>query len=345
MKAVYYVGDLHMEMRDNHVPTPAEGEYLIKIDACRICGSDYDGCLVKTGRRIAPMIMGHECAGTIEKAPAGGSYPPGTKVAIFPKFFCGECENCKKGLVNLCTNASRYLGVLADDGAMTEYICAKETYLIPYEGVSADIASMAEPAAVAYNGVSKLSDEQIASAENILVVGAGTIGLLVLLWLKYRGAKHVIVSDATDFRLELAKKMGADATVNPSTCGDFTQAISELTGGKMCDLSVEAVGISPTAASSIDALKDAGMAVWIGNAAKMVSIDMQKVVTKELEIKGNYIYSLDDFKTCVRLLAEQRIDVRPMITHHMDLSQGVEAFERLRNNKDGRAVKIILTND
>ena len=97
--------------------------------------------------------------------------------------------------------------------------------------------------------------------------------------------------------------------------------------------------------SSIDALKDAGMAVWIGNAAKMVSIDMQKVVTKELEIKGNYIYSLDDFKTCVRLLAEQRIDVRPMITHHMDLSQGVEAFERLRNNKDGRAVKIILTND
>ena len=76
MKAVYYVGDLHMEMRDIPVPTPAEGEYLIKIDACGICGSDYEGFLGKTGRRIAPMIMGHECAGTIEKAPAGGSYAP-----------------------------------------------------------------------------------------------------------------------------------------------------------------------------------------------------------------------------------------------------------------------------
>lgn len=345
MKAVYYVGDLQMEMRDIPVPKPAADEYLIKIDACGVCGSDFEGYLGKTGRRIAPMIMGHECAGTVAQTPAGGKYAPGTKVAIFPKFYCGECENCRKGLVNLCTNASRYLGVLADDGAMTEYICAREPYLIPYEGVGADVASMVEPAAVAYNGVSKISDEQIAAADHILVVGAGTIGLLVLAWLKYRGAKHVIVSDATDFRLELAKKLGADATVNPVTCGDFTQAISDLTGGRMCDISVEAVGISPTAASSIDALKDAGMAVWIGNAAKMVSIDMQKVVTKELQIKGNYIYSKEDFDTCVRLLAERAIDVSPIITHHMDMSQGVEAFHRLQDNKDGRAVKIILTND
>ena len=332
MKALYYIGDCKMELRDIPIPQPDSNEYLVHIDACGICGSDIEGCLGKTGRRVPPMIMGHECAGTVAKTPVNGKYPLGTKVAIFPKFYCGTCDTCKQGLVNLCPNAD-FLGVMAYDGAMTEYVCVKENYLIPYEGAGAEFASMAEPAAVAYNGVYKLSDEQIKNAEHILVVGAGTIGLLVLSWLKYRKAKHIIVSDATDFRLKLAKKMGADATINPGK-ENFEEKISALTNGKMCDYAIEAVGISPTAKSSIDALKNAGTAVWIGNAQKMVSIDMQKVVTQELKIFGNYIYSLEDFITCVKLLSEKAIDVSPLITRVMDLSKGVEAFDMLINNKD-----------
>lgn len=344
MKAVYYVADNHMEMRDIPVPQPAPDEYLIKIDACGVCGSDLEGFLGKTGRRIGPMIMGHECAGTIVQAPEGGALEPGRTVAIFPKFFCGNCPTCKAGKINLCPQAN-FMGVMDYDGAMTEYVCVKEQYLIPYSGVGADIASLAEPAAVAYNGVSKLTDEQIAGAANILLVGAGTIGLMALLWLKYRGARRVIVSDASDFRLSLAQRMGADAIVNPTACGDFEEAIAALTDGAMCDLSVEAVGITPTAQSSVDALKLAGTAIWIGNAAKMVSINMQYVVTKELCIKGTYIYSLEDFSQCVKLLSQKAIDVSPMITHYMDMGQGVEAFTLLAHNKDGKAVKIVLTNE
>lgn len=342
MIAVYYVGDNQMEIRDIPVPIPKSDEYLIRIDACGVCGSDVEGYLGKTGRRIAPMIMGHECAGTVEKSPAGGVYPAGCKVAVFPKFFCGECDTCREGNVNLCPNA-RFLGVMECDGAMTEFICVKEQYLIPYQGVGADIASLAEPAAVSYNGVFKFSDEQIKSAQNILVVGAGTIGLMALLWLKYRGAKRVIVSDAADFRLQLALQMGADAIVNPLK-GDFEQTLAALTNGAMCELSIEAVGIAPTAQSSLDALKLTGCAVWIGNAEKMVSINMQSVVTRELSIKGNYIYSLKDFVSCVNLLSEKAIDVKPLITHYLDMSKGVEAFGLLKDNKNGRAIKIVLTN-
>lgn len=342
MIAVYYVGDNQMEIRDIPVPIPKSDEYLIRIDACGVCGSDVEGYLGKTGRRIAPMIMGHECAGTVEKSPAGGVYPAGCKVAVFPKFFCGECDTCREGNVNLCPNA-RFLGVMECDGAMTEFICVKEQYLIPYQGVGADIASLAEPAAVSYNGVFKFSDEQIKSAQNILVVGAGTIGLMALLWLKYRGAKRVIVSDAADFRLQLALQMGADAIVNPLK-GDFEQTLAALTNGGMCELSIEAVGIAPTAQSSLDALKLTGCAVWIGNAEKMVSINMQSVVTRELSIKGNYIYSLKDFVSCVNLLSEKAIDVKPLITHYLDMSKGVEAFGLLKDNKNGRAIKIVLTN-
>lgn len=343
MKAVYYLGDNHMEMRDIPIPQPKKDEYLVHIDACGVCGSDFEGFLGKTGRRIAPMIMGHECAGTIVEAPAGGALELGRPVAIFPKFFCGVCPTCKAGKANLCPSA-KFMGVMDFDGAMTEYVCVKEQYLVPYYGVGADVASLAEPAAVAYNGVAKLSDAQIQDADSILLVGAGTIGLLALLWLKYRGAKRVIVSDMSEFRLSLARRMGADDTFNPASCGDFEKAIAALTDGAMCDLSVEAVGVSPTAQASIDALKPAGTAVWIGNAAKMVSVNMQYVVTKELCIKGNYIYSPEDFQTCVKLLSDQAIRAEELITHHMDMSRGVEAFELLKDNKDGTAVKIILTN-
>ena len=335
------MGDGSMELREIPVPEPKDDEYLIKIEACGICGSDVEGFLGKTGRRTAPMIMGHEFAGTVEKSPKGGVYEAESKVTVFPKFFCGECETCKKGLVNLCPRAN-FLGVMDYDGAMTEYICVKGKYLIPYSGVGADTASMTEPAAVAYSAVSKLTDGQISQARNILVVGAGTIGLLALCWLKYRGAKRVICSDASDYRLELASRMGADAVINPLKC-EFEQKISELTDGGMCDISVEAAGISPTAEASVNALKNAGCSIWIGNAEKMVSVNMQSIVTKELQIRGSYIYSFEDFKTCAALLSERAIDVTPVITHRVEMSMGAEAFEMLRGNKDGKAVKVILT--
>lgn len=286
--------------------------------------------------------MGHEFSGEIERVPAGGSLAPGQKVAIFPKQFCGVCETCKKGYLNLCPNAD-FFGVMSCDGAMTEYICVREQFLIPYSGIPSEIAALTEPSAVAYSAIAKLTDQQIAQAKNILLVGAGTIGLLALLWLKYRGARRVIVSDTFDFRLGLASKMGADAVINPAK-SSFEQEIARLTDGNMCDYSVEAVGVSPTAQSSVDALQTAGTAIWIGNAAKMVSVDMQRIVTRELKIIGSYIFSLDDFISCNRLLSKSAVDVSPVITHKMALDQGAAAFDLLINNIDGKAIKVVLTN-
>lgn len=342
MKAIYFVGDNQMELRDIPVPVPKQDEYLIKIDASGICGSDLEGYLGKTGRRVPPMIMGHECAGTVVKAPSGGAFEAGSKVAIFPKFYCGQCESCRQGMENMCPNGN-FLGVMEYDGAFTEYVCAKEQYLIPYSGVGADIASLAEPAAVAYSAVCKLSDDQIEKARTILVTGAGTIGLMAIMFLKYRGAKRVIVSDVSEFRLDVAKLMGADLVVNPAAC-DIGKRVAELTDGAMCDFSFEAVGISPTAQASLEALKLRGCTVWIGNAAKMISINMQQIVTRELSILGSYIYSPNYFTECVRLLSEKAVDPTPLITHHMDMSEGVEAFNLLTNNKDGKAIKVVLTN-
>ena len=341
MKALYFVGDKQMELRDIPMPVRKPNQYLIQIKATGICGSDFEGYMGKTGRRLAPMIMGHEFSGVIAEAPDGGKFKVGENVVIFPKAYCGTCEYCKQGLVNLCPNGL-CLGVMDYNGSMTDYIVQDEKYIIPFKkSISFNIAAVTEPLAVAYRAVYKISDEEIQKANYILVVGAGTIGLLALAVLKARGAKNVIVSDATDFRLSIAKKMKADFTVNPAT-ENFLAKIKEITGDKLCDFSVEAVGISPTAASSIDALRIGGTAIWIGNAKKMVEINMQEIVTRELSIRGNYVYDFNAFTESLKLLENNIIDVTPIITNVYPLEKGVEAFKSLENNKEGKLLKVIL---
>ena len=343
MKSLWFVGDGQMELREIEIPVPGPGEYLIRVVSTGICGSDFEGYLGKTGRRTPPMIMGHEFSGVIEKAPDGGKYSKGQTVTVFPKQFCGECEFCREGLENLCPNGI-CLGCLDLNGSMCEYIKCEEKYIFPFKDVSFDEAAMTEPLAVAYRSVFKLTDEEIRNSENIIVIGAGTIGLLALILLKYRGAKNVIVSDATPFRLEKAKELGASHTINPRT-EDFAEAIKKATNGRLCDISIEAVGITPTAENSLDALRIGGTAVWIGNAQKIIEINMQKIVTRELSIRGNYVYSYKEFGECVRLLESGKLNLKPLMTDRYSLSDGVNAFKALESNKEGKMLKVFLENE
>ena len=341
MKALYYLGNKTLELREVPAPVPAAGEYLIKIEACGICGSDFEGYLGKTGRRTAPMVMGHEAAGVVAKAPPGGLYPEGTNVAIFPNYYCGECAPCREGLTSDCANGT-FLGILHYDGCMAEYVVAPEKYLLPFgPSLTHETAAMVEPLAVAMDAVAKITDEEIQNAAYTIVVGGGTIGLMVLMMLKRRKAKNVILSDTFDYRLELGKKLGADAVINPLK-EDFTEAVRRITGGKMCSLAVEAVGFTATAQSSIDALKPGGIAVWVGNAQKIIEIDMQKIVVTELTVRGTHIYKLEEFRACLDVLAGGELDVSDFITDRYSLTDGAAAFRALEDNRDGKKLKVML---
>lgn len=340
MKALYYVGEREMELREISTPVPNANEYLIQVKANGICGSDFEGYMGKTGRRTPPMIMGHEFSGVVAQAPKGGNYKEGQKVVVFPKPYCGVCEFCKKGMVNVCPEGI-CMGVLDVDGSMCEYVTIEEKYLLPFDGISFNEAAFTEPLAVAYRSVYKISDAELAEADYTLVIGAGTIGLMALALLKYRGAKNVIISDATDFRLGIAKELGADYLVNPRT-QDFLAEITTITSGKMIDFSIEAVGIAPTAKNSLECLKIGGTAIWIGNAQKIIEVNMQNIVTKELKIKGNYVYDLDGFADSLRLLSEKKINVKPLMTNVYPLEDGVQAFKDLENNREGKMLKVML---
>jgi len=340
MKALYYVGERQMELREVEKPIRKEGEYLIKVKANGICGSDFEGYMGKTGRRTPPMIMGHEFSGIVEEAPPSGKFQKGQKVVIFPKPYCGVCELCKKGMVNVCPEGI-CMGVLDFNGSMCEYVTIEGKYLLPFEGISFNEAAFTEPLAVAYRSVYKISELELQEADFTLVIGAGTIGLLALALLKYRGAKNIIVSDATDFRLDVARQLGSDFTINPRTA-DFAEEIQRITRGKGCDFAIEAVGIAPTAQNSLEALKIGGTAIWIGNAQKMVEVNMQKIVTMELTIRGNYVYDLEGFADSLALLQQKKINIKPLMTHIYRLEEGVQAFKALEDNRDGKMLKVIL---
>ena len=234
------------------------------------------------------------------------------------------------------------MGVMSNNGSMTEYMAVDEKYLIPFAAsLSFNVAAMTEPLAVAHRSVYKISDAEIRDSEYCMVIGAGTIGLLIVALLKLRGARNIIVADATAFRLETARKMQADYTINSREV-DFVDAVKRITGGKMCDYALEAVGIAPTVTNSLDCLRIGGTVVWVGLAHKMVEVNMQKIVTTELTIKGNYIYDFAGFQESLKLLEDKKIDIAPLMSRVYPLADGVKAFHDLEQNADGKLLKVFL---
>ncbi len=339
MKALVYNGPEDLSLTQVDDVTPRKGEVLIKVKATGICGSDVHGYLGKTGRRTPPMIMGHEFSGDILQLGEGVErFTVGDRVTVQPVIFCGKCNHCNQGLTNLC-DSKRLYGVMDVDGSMAEQICVAEklVYELP-DSVSYVQGAMSEPFAVAYSAVKRAGEVE---GRNVLVVGAGTIGLLVLQIIKSRKPARVFVVDINDFRLDLARNMGADFVLNGKK-NDVEESIRAETDGKGVDIAFEVVGISAAVQHAMSALSTNGTCIWIGNSEKMISLNMQEVVTRELNISGTYAYTHDEFGEAIDLLAEQNPDLDLMISKVVPLEQGPEMFEILARGT-GELIKVILT--
>lgn len=340
MKAIVYKGPEQLIYKEVPDVVPGKNEVKIKVKACGICGSDVHGYLGITGRRIAPMIMGHEFAGEIVELGEGvDNCKLGSRVAVYPIAFCGYCEMCQKGDVHLCYNKKAY-GVLDVDGAFSEYICVPAKCCFPVEDkVSDALASLIEPLAVAYRGVEHAGD---LTGKNVLIVGSGTIGLLALACVKRKNPARVIVSDLSENRLKIAVQMGANITINPAKC-NFKDKILEITKGIGVDIAIEAVGATPTVQQAMSALAFGGTAVWIGNNKPMVDINMQEIVTRELSVQGSFLYGYNEFKQAIELMNRGEFNVEPLISKKISLEETIEYFEKLAHNP-GDLIKVIVTN-
>jgi L-iditol 2-dehydrogenase len=341
MKALLLSQYRHLEITDLPRPEPGPDEILVRVSACGICGSDVHGYDGSSGRRIPPIVMGHEAAGTVAAVGADvKAFAQGDRVTFDSTVYCGECSHCVRGDVNLC-DRRQVLGVSCGDyrraGAFAEFVVvpARTVYQLP-DNLSFAEAAMLEAVAVAIHAVSLVP---IAKESSALVLGAGTIGLLVQQALRVAGCLRVFVADVEPSRLKLSQELGATATLSSGT--ELPKQIQELTGGVGVDVAVEAVGINPTVSSAIDCVRKGGSVVLVGNITPEVMLPLQKVVTRQIRLQGSCA-SAGEYPRAIELLSSGAIRVKPLISAIAPLDEGPQWFERLYAHEPN-LMKVVLS--
>jgi L-iditol 2-dehydrogenase len=331
-----------LEITDIPAPTPGPDEVLVQVAACGICGSDVHGYDGSTGRRMPPIVMGHEAAGLVAgvgKTVSGIS--AGERVTFDSTIYCGGCDFCARGDINLC-DRRQVLGVSCSDyrraGAFAEYIVvpARIVYRLP-DHLSFAEAAMLEAVAVALHAVSLTPVEKDSTA---LVVGAGMIGLLILESLRAAGVSRVLVVDVDKSRLELAENAGAAAAVCTAD-PDFLNQISRFSNGKGVDVAIEAVGKNETVTLAIESVRKGGSVTLVGNISSQVPLPLQKVVTRQVRLQGSCA-SAGEYPRAIELLSRGAIQVKPLISAIVPLEEGPRWFERLYAGEPN-VMKVVLT--
>jgi Threonine dehydrogenase and related Zn-dependent dehydrogenases len=342
MKSLLLTAYNHLEITDMPVPTPKRGEVLVRVEACGICGSDVHGLDGSTGRRIPPIVMGHEAAGTVEAVGEGVTrFAKGDRVTFDSTVYCGECPYCKIGQINLCDNRE-VIGVSEGNyrrhGAFAEYVVIPDRIMYPLPAdFKFEEAAMLEAVSVAMHGV-KVSP--VAGGETALVIGAGMIGLLTLQAAKAAGCSRVFIADVDETRLNLAHQIGADEVLHCSGAELLTE-IKRLTNGCGVDLVLEAVGLNQTVNSAIDCVRKAGTVTLIGNVSPEVTLPLQKVVVKQIKLQGSCASS-GEYPEAIELISAGKIKVKPLITAVAGLEEGPRWFDRL-HSREPNLMKIILS--
>jgi L-iditol 2-dehydrogenase len=336
MKAMVFAGPREMPLEERADPVPASGTVVVAIRASGICGSDVHGFLGATGRRRPGIVMGHEAAGdVIEVGPGVTSVRAGDRVVLKSILVCGECDRCRSGKPNLC--AERQGMGMHFDGAYAELIAVPEKLLVPLpDTLNYEEGAIVEPLAVAMHAV---SITPFSPMDFVVVVGAGPIGLLTLLAARLRGAGSIVVTDRNPHRLEVARLLGAELTVDVEST-DPVAAVMAATGGRGADVVFEAVGINATVAQSLAVARAGAQVTLIGNSAPLVELPMQDLVTRELTLRGSYGFC-DEFEQAADALAARSIDVRPLIELVAPLEDGPDLFRQLGEGHMD-AVKVML---
>jgi len=341
MKALVLVESKQFAYKEMPPPEIGEEEVLIAVKACGICGSDVHGMDGRSGRRIPPLIMGHEASGVIEEVgDKVTGWEIGDRVTFDSTISCGSCHFCRRGKINLCDNR-QVLGVSCEDyrrhGAFAEYVAVPQhiLYRLP-ETITFDQAAMVEPLSVAVHAVARTS---ISSHDTAVVVGAGMIGLLVVQALRAAGCGQIIAVDIDSQRLELAGKLGADIGINCET-EDVVAEVLQRTSDRGADIAFEVVGKSATVGTGITSLRKGGSLILVGNITPEVTLPLQAVVTRELTLNGSCA-SQGEYPACLELMARGEVNVDALLSATARLADGAEWFKRLYDNQEG-LMKVIL---
>ncbi|WP_040289669.1 NAD(P)-dependent alcohol dehydrogenase [Alicyclobacillus hesperidum] len=339
MLAAYLTDPMQIELRQIPVPQIRDDEVLIRVESVGVCGSDvhyYEHGRI--GRYVVerPLILGHECAGTVVRVGDGVHHlRVGDRVAVEPGVTCGRCPACKSGRYNLCPDV-QFLATPPVDGAFAQYLAhrADFVYRIP-DDMSFEQAALVEPFSV---GLHALNRVRLQAGERVAIMGMGPVGLMCVIAAKMKGASEIVVGDVEPRRLDVALQMGATHAIHVGTQA-VGEVVQDLFGGEGVDVGIETAG-NPAALTSLFAMVRRGGRMGLVGMPPIAenTINVTQFVDDEIEMCGVFRYA-NTYPAGISLL--RRIDTSSLITDAYPLSRVGEALERARTNKAG-SIKVMV---
>lgn len=346
-QVLHAIGDMRYQAVP--LPQPGPGQALVRVAFCGVCGSDLPRTFVKGTYRF-PTVIGHEFAGHVAQlGPGVEGFSEGDPVAVFPLLWCGSCPACEQGKYAQCLNYD-YLGSRSD-GAFAEFVLAPSRNLLSVpDGVSLAAAAMTEPAAVALHALRRAGP---ILGQTVAIFGAGPIGLMAALWARIMGAGRVLVFDIVPQKLALARVLGIDDAFHSRTV-DAVRQVDDETGGQGAHVCIEAAGAPATTLQALAAARRGGRVVLLGNPSADVTLPaglISQLLRREVNVFGTWNSDFsaagndDDWQAVLGALASGALDLEPLITHRLPLTQAFEALKMMRDQTEFYAKVLIYPDE
>lgn len=337
MKALVYTGPKTVEVRDVEEPQcTKEKNVKIRIHYCGVCGSDIGVFLGTHPRAKAPLVLGHEFVGEIvEVNDSKKGLKVGDRVSAYPLISCGHCVPCRTGRAHVCETLGLY--GIDQDGGMAEYICLPEDILFKLDdSISLKNSAIIEPMAVI---IRELHQAKFKPLDTVVVLGAGTIGLLTAILLREMGASRILMADVMEERVKMCREMGFDIINNTET--DLEKWVLENTKGEGADIVFECTGSEGAVANITRITKISGMICLTGVHKKPHALDLRDVNFKEQILVGTRVYTIQEFEAACEYIKKVEDKVSPVITHTIPLSQAENVFDFIADRKNCTAKVLI----
>jgi L-iditol 2-dehydrogenase len=327
----------NIEFREVSRPIPQPNEVLIQVKRIGVCGSDihvYHGLHPYTSY---PVVQGHEVSGLVaESGKEVKGFSLGDQVVFMPQVTCGECYPCRHGLYHICDHL-KVMGFQTNGAAQEYFPVPAEMVLKLPESISIDQAAMIEPVSVAVHALARYGS---VAGLNVLVLGAGTIGNLVAQVANAMGARKVLITDISDYKLQKARECGIEHVINPQQ-ENLSDAISNTFGPDRAGLIMECVGVQDTISQAVANARKGSTIIVVGVFGAKPVVDLGLVQDRELSLVGTLMYQKKDYECAIELVSEGKLCLDPMITHRFPFKEYLKAYKAIETS-GGRYIKVMI---
>jgi L-iditol 2-dehydrogenase len=336
MKQATMTSPGQIEIHDVPVPAPGAGEVLLRIQRIGVCGSDIHVYHGKHPLTSYPVVQRHEFSAVLEAVgPGVTGLKPGTKVTSMPQIFCGECAPCRRGDYHICDKL-KVQGFQAPGCAQELWVTSADMIVPLPEAFTFEQGALVEPASVAVHAVARAGK---LAGRRAVVLGAGTIGNLVAQTARSEGAQ-VLITDLSDYRLEVARQCGLPATSNPKE-EDLAQAVQRVFGQAGFDVAFECVGVEATITAAVANIQKGGTLIIVGVFGDKPRLDLATVQDRELNLRGTLMYQRPDYQRAVELIASGGILTEPLVSKHFSMDNYIEAYRFIDKFGD-KSMKVVI---